>query len=431
MIRIKLAGGVGEHGRSSFLVEGDTISFLVDCGLLAASADPYPHLTKTEIQKLSWVYLTHSHADHSGALPWLENLGFTGTVIATRETLSQLKVQPRKSAVLGEEAKCHGLSVRWGRSGHCPGSVWYEFQLEGKTLLFSGDYLEGGLVYVTDLIRNVRADIAVLDSAYGPELRSAEEMRRDFLKKAETILTAGRPLLLPVPQYGRGLEAVLLLHKRWPDLPIYGDAHFQNQLKWAISDRAWTTPALREGLADVTVLPLPEDSPTVGFCFVSNPQLRTESQELLARRYVSANAEVLLTGTVEVRSGSWRLQQEGAALFSRLAVHSTDQQREELEQRKGISSRHLRMGGAHSSWSFFSLSRHSVRVLPRTFFVFGRPLSLYPMTTRPSQRPSARLRRVPEPCFRFFAMALPHIISSRNPPTTPAAFRCMSVVMWV
>lgn len=161
-------------------------------------------------------------------------------------------------------------------------------------------------------------------------------MRRDFLKKAETILTAGRPLLLPVPQYGRGLEAVLLLHKRWPDLPIYGDAHFQNQLKWAISDRAWTTPALREGLADVTVLPLPEDSPTVGFCFVSNPQLRTESQELLARRYVSANAEVLLTGTVEVRSGSWRLQQEGAALFSRLAVHSTDQQREELEQRNAF-----------------------------------------------------------------------------------------------
>lgn len=336
MIRIKLAGGVGEHGRSSFLVEGDTISFLVDCGLLAASADPYPHLTKTDIQKLSWVYLTHSHADHSGALPWLENMGFTGTVIATRETLSQLKVQPRKSAVLGEEAKFPGLSVRWGRSGHCPGSVWYEFQLEGKTLLFSGDYLEGGLAYVTDPIRNVRADIAVLDSAYGPEPRSAEEMRQDFLKKAETILTAGRPLLLPVPQYGRGLEAVLLLHKRWPDLPIYGDAHFQNQLKWAISDRAWTTLALREGLADVTVLPLPEDSPTVGFCFVSNPQLRTESQELLAQRYVSANAEVLLTGTVESGTGSWKLQQEGAALFSRLAVHSTNQQREELEQRNAF-----------------------------------------------------------------------------------------------
>ena len=257
-------------------------------------------------------------------------------MIATRETLSQLKVQPRKSAVLGEEAKFPGLSVRWGRSGHCPGSVWYEFQLEGKTLLFSGDYLEGGLAYVTDPIRNVRADIAVLDSAYGPEPRSAEEMRQDFLKKAETILATGRPLLLPVPQYGRGLEIALLLHKQWPQLPIYGDAHFQNQLKWAISDRAWTTPALREGLADVTVLPLPEDSPTVGFCFVSNPQLRTESQELLARRYVSANAEVLLTGTVEVRSGSWRLQQEGAALFSRLAVHSTDQQREELEQRNAF-----------------------------------------------------------------------------------------------
>ena len=34
-MRVKFAGGVGEHGRSCFLVEGEALSFLVDCGLMA------------------------------------------------------------------------------------------------------------------------------------------------------------------------------------------------------------------------------------------------------------------------------------------------------------------------------------------------------------------------------------------------------------
>lgn len=93
-MRVKFAGGVGEHGRSCFLVEGETLSFLVDCGLMAGAGQPYPDLTPDEIQTLSFLFLTHSHTDHTGALPWLEEQGFSGTVFASRETLSQLKARP-------------------------------------------------------------------------------------------------------------------------------------------------------------------------------------------------------------------------------------------------------------------------------------------------------------------------------------------------
>ena len=42
LMRVTFAGGVGEHGRNCFLVEGETLSFLVDCGIMAGGAGPLP-----------------------------------------------------------------------------------------------------------------------------------------------------------------------------------------------------------------------------------------------------------------------------------------------------------------------------------------------------------------------------------------------------
>lgn len=327
-MRIKLAGGVGEHGRSCFLVEGEALSFLVDCGLMAGAAEPWPHLTKEEIQRLDVVFLTHSHADHTGALPWLEEQGFSGAVAASGETLSQLKTPPKHSVPLADAA-VPGLTVRWGRSGHCAGSLWYQFELEGKTLLFSGDYTEAGLAYRVDPIRGAEADLAVLDSAYGAETRTPEEMRRDFVVRVGELLAQNRPILLPVPKFGRGLELALLLHEGWPGLPVYGDEHFRNQLAWAGEDDVWTTPRLGAALAGLKAERLPDGKPRSGLCFVSDPQLRTPAAEELARQYAGA---VLLTGTVEEGTGSWRLRQEGAAQFCRIPVHCSDAERCALEQ---------------------------------------------------------------------------------------------------
>ena len=57
---------------------------------------PYPHLSQAQIQDADTVFLTHSHADHSGALPWLYANGFCGRVIAAAETLRQLPLRRAK-----------------------------------------------------------------------------------------------------------------------------------------------------------------------------------------------------------------------------------------------------------------------------------------------------------------------------------------------
>ena len=82
-----IAGGCGEHGRNCFYVEHDEDAFLVDCGLLAGAEDDLPRLNAAQIQKLRAVFLTHSHADHTGALPWLVQQRYQRPVSYTHLTL--------------------------------------------------------------------------------------------------------------------------------------------------------------------------------------------------------------------------------------------------------------------------------------------------------------------------------------------------------
>ena len=321
-MKIKLAGGVGEHGRSCFLVSGARMSFLVDCGLMAGEREPYPHLTPDEIRTLDYVFLTHSHADHTGAMPWLEENGFKGVVAATNETLSQLKNQPAAVMTLDRLPLPDGMTLKCGRSGHCAGSVWYRFEIDGRAVLFSGDYTESSIAYDTDPIRGECADAAILDCAYASEKRTPDEMRADFLRIADKYIASGRPLLLPVPKYGRGLEIALLLHRAHPELAIYGDNHFAAQVESTKHDEYWFTRELKDGLAGVQPLPL-SSVPQSGICFVSDPQLRSAEYESLARGFAAAGGGVVLTGTIEQDTGSARLSQDGLAVFSRIPVHST------------------------------------------------------------------------------------------------------------
>ena len=168
-MRVTFAGGVGEHGRNCFLVEGETLSFLVDCGRMAGAQDPYPALTAAQARGLDFVFLTHSHADHTGALAWLAGLGCSATVVATSATLSQVGRLPFPAVCLENNPPPAGLELGWGRAGHCAGSVWYAFGLEGQRLFFSGDYTEHSPVYAVDPVRGQAARLAVLDSAYGPD----------------------------------------------------------------------------------------------------------------------------------------------------------------------------------------------------------------------------------------------------------------------
>lgn len=319
-----VGGGYGEHGRTCFLIKAKSFSFLLDCGVMAGDPSTYPRLTGEQISGAEFLFLTHSHADHAGALPWLSANGFDGRVILTRATWEQLEFKPKAPAFLEE---CSGrvtreLSVSWGRSGHCAGSVWYRLELEGEVLLFSGDYVEDTLVYRCDPIHGQKADLAILDCAYAEDERSSVQNRAAVKNFLERSVQDKIPLLLPVPKYGRGLELLAMIASLGGSTPVYADAVLRGQLQDIAAWGEWRKEGAERLLSGINARPFAEwDAHAQGFLLVSDPQLKNEKSRTLSRDVLAAGGQILLTGSQDAGSYSKELLQTGRAAFQRYSVH--------------------------------------------------------------------------------------------------------------
>jgi mRNA degradation ribonuclease J1/J2 len=135
-MRLMIAGGCGESGRNCFYVEGEQHAYIVDCGMSTDGLDRVPDLTAEQIRRAEFLFLTHSHRDHAGAIEYAENMGFTGPVLMSNRTYQQLKYKPVNTMILDSTAPELELlpefTVTWGLTGHCAGSVWYKIDCEGK-----------------------------------------------------------------------------------------------------------------------------------------------------------------------------------------------------------------------------------------------------------------------------------------------------------
>lgn len=329
-MKLFIAGGVGEHGRNCFFAEGDSVRFLVDCGKMADTpSDPYPRLTPEKIRSLDAVFLTHSHADHTGALPWLYENGFRGTVAASAETLRQLPFDVPRRLTLEKlcpcgEGKLDDLAISWGRSGHCAGSVWYQFTENGSSVFFSGDYTEDTRVYACDRVRSRRADLAVLDCAYGLDDTPYEVLCDRLVHETKKLLSERRIVLFPVPKYGRGLEILALFSERLSGVSYYADKLFLENLKKQHTESFWYKPDKIGAHAKMY------RGQTSGIVFVSDPQLRSGTARNTADQVLSFGGAAVMTGTLEKGSYSESLFTEGKMKLLRYPVHLNRAQFDEL-----------------------------------------------------------------------------------------------------
>lgn len=362
-MKLFIAGGVGEHGRNCFYVQGEKICFLVDCGKMADTPEnPYPRLAPEQIRRLEIVFLTHSHADHTGALPWLYENGFRGVVAATEETLRQLPFAVERSCVLEEVCSGGGCSgevcpdgvcsekgvfgsfeVRWGRSGHCAGSVWYHFLEKSekpeneRAIFFSGDYTEDTLVYACHPIRGQCADLAVLDCAYGMDETTYAAACARLLRTTEELLIAHKLLFFPVPKYGRGLEILKLLsdglgrESNHGAVKFYGDSLFLQNLAGQQAGGFW----YRTGKISVPVQLY--SGQKQGILFVSDPQLRSEAARHTAEQVLGLGGRAVMTGTLEKGSYSEALSEQGKMELLRYPVHLNYSQFEQLKEKNSFA----------------------------------------------------------------------------------------------
>ena len=106
----------GSCSRLEYSCGEENAQILVDCGLLQESEDDVIKVPtwNFEPSEIDAVLLTHAHIDHSGALPLLYNLGFSGKVYATDATIELARIMLAhiaKTTQLFERADIE--KIRW------------------------------------------------------------------------------------------------------------------------------------------------------------------------------------------------------------------------------------------------------------------------------------------------------------------------------
>lgn len=333
-MRFYIAGGVGDQGRNCFYVQGERHAFLMDAGTSTDGMDRVPDLTLEQIRSADYLFVTHSHRDHTGAIHFLEENGFTGQVLMSNQTYRQIHHKPLNTMILDSTAPELELStdfrVIWGRTGHCAGAVWFLIEIEGKKLFFSGDYREGDPFYRCDEVRGMKADLAVVDAAYSREDRRSE-MREEVMKTVEEMVKDNHPLLLPVPHYGRGLSIAVLIHQRLGDAhPVYMSPKLYDE---------WLNLAHRKYFARDAVLDMPysvfkawdeEHVEEGGIYLLTDAQLAKSYSRHLADE--NPDMGILLTGSVHGYGRAGEYLSEGRAKFTLWPNHLTRREMQDFKE---------------------------------------------------------------------------------------------------
>ena len=200
---------------------------------------------------------------------------------------------------------------------------------DGRILLFSGDYYDAARVHMSDPIVGQTADLAVLDCDYGTRAgaSSREEQVSAITAAIDEALRDGRPVLLPVPRYGRGQGVLTVVHERLPQADLFGDTHFLEELgHLSAASSLWVQPRALDMLADTFVRPIPEEFVALGVYFISDPQLDRKSSLELLHDLLICGARVIMTGTVESGTQAASLMHSGHARMLRYAIHCTQEE---------------------------------------------------------------------------------------------------------
>ena len=88
-IKLTSFGGADTVTGSKHLLEFNSKSFLIDCGVFQGPPNLNEKNFKSpnlDIKSLDAIFITHAHLDHCGYLPYLIRKGYVGPIYTTQET---------------------------------------------------------------------------------------------------------------------------------------------------------------------------------------------------------------------------------------------------------------------------------------------------------------------------------------------------------
>lgn len=292
-------GGINEHGRNCFLIKSENHQILLDCGL--SEEGNLPDFSKIDATKIDALFVSHSHLDHTGALKEFVKLGFKGKIYLSKPTFECLSFKGFDYEFLSfEEDKIifPWLKVKSFRSGHCFGSFSFLIEMEDKKILYTGDYLENS-IFICDVLRNIKADLAIIDAAYNDDELDIVENKKEFLK----LLNQEKKILLPLPKNGRSMEVISLLN--------------DNDLKYQILSNEFFVSEDEKYLRHKVNINNDDDSTILLF---DDPQITKEDSLQIITSHIDYS--LIFTGTIDEGSMAMNLMNNRKnTFFQRINVH--------------------------------------------------------------------------------------------------------------
>ena len=281
MAKITFYGGVGTVTGSKYLLENNGRRILVDCGLFQGFA---------ELRHRNWddppfdpasidaVIITHAHIDHTGYLPRLVKLGFSGPVYTSKASADLLKILLPDSGRLQEEEAdfrnrhqltshapalplydekdardalkllqpvandgknvevIEGIQASFMVAGHIMGASLVLVEManarpDGESIrfLFSGDLGHYDQPIVKDPAPPPACDYLMCESTYGNRLHGDVSTADQMTRIVNEAVSRNGPILIPAFAVGRTQEVLYLIReleeeKRIPVLPVIVDS---------------------------------------------------------------------------------------------------------------------------------------------------------------------------------------------------------------
>ncbi|MHA1381008.1 MAG: MBL fold metallo-hydrolase [Candidatus Helarchaeota archaeon] len=252
MVNIKFLGGCRTIGGSAVSITHKDKNIILDYGMTMGRPPKFP--VSVSPKDISFIVLSHCHADHSCGLPLLYSGAALPTLITTPPTvdltrlivLDTIKISkyflPYERYELIEMLKNtvtinynkirvkNGVSLTLYNAGHVPGSSIILLEVGGKRILYTGD------LNLTDtrLVNKAEIDFpsldyVVIESTYAlQEHPSREETERNFIKEVNQIIDNDGIVLVPAFGVSRSQEILLVLTEYKSKFPIYIDGMARN-----------------------------------------------------------------------------------------------------------------------------------------------------------------------------------------------------------
>jgi putative mRNA 3-end processing factor len=249
MSQLTFLGSCREIGRSGFFVEQNEESVLIDYGVKFTEPPSFPDMVSTD--NLQGVALTHAHLDHSGGIPRIlakseASLFCTpatrdlstlllrdmykisrGPLPYTRKDITLVKRQCQATAYEETIPLGHHFEMTLFNAGHIPGSSMVSIRVDGKRILFTGDFNATESQLNPGARKNLpKHDIVVTESTYARRTNpKREDIEMALMDSVIETLERGGVVLIPAFAVGRSQEIMCILERNGlpQKYPIYVD----------------------------------------------------------------------------------------------------------------------------------------------------------------------------------------------------------------